>query len=158
MKKNIKIILKSAVSVTVAVAFFNGCSGQPNLNNAQLLAKSQECFKTTNLASIYNIPSRGLLADGLSLSVLKTTGVAEGFTQSFQSNIASGSKQFVVYSTNNLKSSEYLTNTLSKFSENALQGIELCYIGNKEYSLKIEKEALRVGASYKNIYELNSDK
>lgn len=156
MKQQITTRWKTIFSVSIGLIFFTGCSGQPNLNQMEVVATSQQCFSKMEMASIMTIPSRGLAGDGLALGVLKITGADGGFAEDFKSNISKGIKQIVVYSVNNLKSSEYLVNAISKFNDNSLKNIELCYIGDKEYSLKIEKEAKRVGASYKNISDLNS--
>ena len=59
------------------------------------------------------------------------------------------------YSDNNLKSSQFLKGALSKFKDNELKKIKICYIGNNKYSKGIEVEAQRVGVQYTNIFKFN---
>jgi hypothetical protein len=136
----------------ILIAILTGCAKQQNLTTSELLVNSVKCFKETNTI-VLTIPSRGLIADSLALTALKTTGMDGGFSKDFDKLIKNGKKQIAIYSKNSLKSSEYLKNTLSKYKNNELKNIGICYMGDTQYFESIKKEIIRVGAFYSNIYD-----
>lgn len=135
-----------------------GCAAKSNhsLNNAEVLNRSLSCLGADTL--IITTPSRGLIGDSMAISSAKSLGSDGGFYDDFQKNIDLGIKNIAVYSSSSEKVSVYLLNTLSKYEDKELKGINICYIGDAKYSEKIEKEVIRTGADFKYKIPIESNK
>jgi hypothetical protein len=135
----------------VAIAFsFSACVSSNNLkiDQGSVVLKSTQCQEGAILTII---PSYGAIGDSITISMANTTNKDEGVAQQIKNAISNGNKSFAFYSQNNDKMSALLNAALTKFKENELSNIHLCYIGSQESATSLDKEMKRTGALYKNI-------
>lgn len=144
-KKTYKIL-----AVLAMVIGLNGCVSDLKLNQGSILASSAQCYQGKNTI-LTIIPTYGAIGDNIAISLAKSTKKDEGISKKIRAEIHRGNKYFSFYSRNNEKMSSILNATLSKFRNDELSGVHICYIGTEALSATLEKEIKRTGADYKNI-------
>jgi len=139
----IKVILLVSV-----VMLFQACSTK-RLSESQIVEKSIIDCKARDV-SIIQIPSRGFVADSLSIMSIKTAGNDGGFYNDFSKFIKNGFKNIAIYCPNTKKTEAILSNTLSLYKNNELNNISICVIG-MENSENLSNEANRTGSNIKFV-------
>ena len=137
------MIYKKSILFVLISLTFQACATK-NLSQGDLLYKAITQCKQKEVA-ILNIPSRGLLADTLSISTVKSSGNDEGFGQNFSQSIHNGFTNIAVYSPSSLKSEALLSHTLNSYKDGELKKISICVIG-MEQNQALLNEANRTGS------------
>lgn len=141
--RKIKIILFISL-----IILFQGCSTK-NLSDTEVLGKASTNCESSLSGSII-MPSRGFIADTISISFVKTVGLDGGFSNTFSSFIKTGIKNIVIYCPNSHKTEAILFNTLNSYKDNELDSISICVIG-MENSKDLSNEASRTGTNIKFV-------
>jgi hypothetical protein len=142
---------KIIVILFIAISF-NGCVADLKLDEGSVIVSSLKCYQNKDTV-LTTLPTYGAIGDSLTISLAKNAKKDEGISEAIKLQINQGSKYFAFYSKSNEKMSSILNAALSKFKNNELSGVYICYIGAKEFSNTLEKEMKRAGATYKNINE-----
>ena len=146
-----KEMYKIIVILFIAVSF-NGCFADLKLDEGSVMLSSMKCHQDKETV-LTILPTHGVIGDSLTISLAKSTKKDEGISEAIKLQVKQGSKYFAFYSKSNEKMSSILNAALSKFKDNELSGVHICYIGTKELSDTLEEEVKRTGAVYKNISE-----
>lgn len=137
--KYVKLIL-----IMIVTLMFQSCVSK-NLSESDVVLKAvTKCEKPE--ISIIQIPSRGLLADAMSITAVKTNGNDGGFYKYFSQSINQGFDNIGIYCPNSQKTEAILSHTLSLYKNNELQNISICVLG-MENSQELLNEATRTGSS-----------
>lgn len=134
---------KTKIVISIMLMFLmQGCiSSKHNLSNIEVVVVSESCFKGDKIIMI--IPSRGIIPDSLAISAA-AIGNDGGFSSDLKKQIYSGNKQISVYSKNSKKMIAFLSIALSKFENDELKGISICYIGDKSNNKELNNQVKRV--------------
>lgn len=137
--KYIKLML-----IMIATLMFQSCVSK-NLSDSDVVFTAITKCKKPEI-SIIKIPSRGLLADTMSITAVKTNGNDGGFYKDFSKSINQGFDNIGIYCPNSQKTEAILSHILSLYKNNELQNISICVLG-MDNSQELLKEATRTGSS-----------
>lgn len=130
--------------IMIATLMFQSCATK-NLSNSDVVFKAVTKCKKPDI-SIITIPSRGPLADAMSVTAVKTNGNDGGFYKDFSKSINQGFDNIGIYCPSSQKAEAILSNALSLYKNNELKNISICVLG-MENSQDLLNEANRTGSS-----------
>lgn len=126
-----KKILKSAMFFIAILSIMFNLGGCANTQPNPVISVLDKCKSQTEVInwSILQLPSRGVLADGLSTLAVSIFGNDAGFEKDMMKVINGGEKNIAITCRSSMKLKSFMSNFLENAKNGQLKGVNFCVVG-----------------------------